>query len=133
MAKRKRKAVRKTLKGRAAKGRIPRDKNGKFVNKMGKNASRGPNLKNLEKGRKKRRANKGVKAAASAVAAYAVARYTSKATSAAEKQLSKLERRASKAVVTRLKNRGKPSVGSTKAKGSATRRKASPSKSRKRK
>lgn len=52
MAKKRKKLVRRTLKSSAARGRIPRDKNGKFVNKSGSNRSKGANVQNLRKGRK---------------------------------------------------------------------------------
>ncbi|WNM65313.1 hypothetical protein SEA_ALYSSAMIRACLE_6 [Gordonia phage Alyssamiracle] len=51
MARRKRKKLaRKTLKSASARGRIPRDKNGKFVNASGRNKSKGANVQNLKRG-----------------------------------------------------------------------------------
>ncbi|QXO13663.1 hypothetical protein SEA_DUMPTRUCK_6 [Gordonia phage DumpTruck] len=58
MAKKRKKLVRRTLKSSAARGRIPRDKNGKFVNASGRNRSKGANLQNLKKGRKAGSKNK---------------------------------------------------------------------------
>ncbi|WPH57956.1 hypothetical protein SEA_LUCKYLEO_7 [Gordonia phage LuckyLeo] len=54
MAKRKRlvRKSRKTLKSASARSRIPRDKNGKFVNASGRNKSKGANVQNLQKGRR---------------------------------------------------------------------------------
>ncbi|WNO26231.1 hypothetical protein SEA_FULCRUM_8 [Gordonia phage Fulcrum] len=111
MAKRKRKAVRRTLKGRAAKGRIPRDKNGKFVDANGRNRSTGPNLKNLKKGRTKAAAKKRSKkksssragAIAAGVAAYAANRYTNKLKNEAEKHLSKAEDKVARVAKAKIK------------------------------
>ncbi|QFG10550.1 hypothetical protein HWC68_gp07 [Gordonia phage Gibbin] len=110
MAKRKRKAVRRTLKGRAAKGRIPRDKNGKFVDVNGRNKSTGPNLKNLQKGRKRKTSSKRKKkssnragAIAAGVAAYAANRYTNKLKNEAEKHLSKAEDKVARVAKAKIK------------------------------
>jgi len=141
---------RKTIKRMGSRGKIRRDKNGKFVNKSGTNRSKGYNRANLRKGqqaakkaaakrkvgstsskpktkiaKKKSKSRAAAEKVALAAGAYHVNRYANKAKGAAEGALDKVERKAIDKVKSRL--------GTTKVKPKAkakTKSKARPKKRR---